>query len=111
MAKYTEGQFPVWLLQHSKFDGQNPRSADKNRRQAAWHAGNLDPGQPAQQFLEKDLHFQPSQMLAEADVRTIAEGKMAAPVPVDAKTVRCVEDQLIPVSRQIAQHQPVASGE
>ncbi|MFO1108991.1 MAG: hypothetical protein U1E61_07410 [Bradyrhizobium sp.] len=58
----------------------------------------------------KNLHFQPRQVLAEADMDTMPESQVAAMVPVDAEAIRRVEGPLVPVSRNIAQHQPIVPG-
>jgi hypothetical protein len=64
--------------------------------------------QPRQQFLEQDAHLELGEILAEAEMGTVAEGDVAVRLAIAREAIGLLEHLLVAVAGGVAQHQPVA---
>src|SRR5262249_41293783 len=96
---------------HPVADRNRLRTADKRRLAALRLARELNSVKPWQKLFPENAHLHPREMLAEADMRAIAERNLLVGRAIDPERKGGVEDLLVPVSRGIGQKQPVALGD
>jgi len=103
----------LWLCSLLEFEAQRQtaRAVHKPAVGEAHLAVEADALQARQQFLEQAFEFEAREMLADADMRPIAESELLVRLAVEAKFERIVEHRLVTVPRGIAEHQPVALGD
>ena len=73
--------------------------------------GDLEGDEPGQQFFQHHAQFLLGQVLADAHVRTVAEGDLPVGLAVEAELAGRLEDVGVAVRGLIQQHQPVTLGD
>src|SRR5258708_4809946 len=74
-------------------------------------ASEFDRLQPRQKLLVEYAHFHLGEVLAEAEMRAIAECKLLVRLAVRAEAIRLIKHRLIAIARRVAKHQPIAFGD
>src|SRR6185295_19371819 len=80
---------------------QGREPADKGRLDAAGRSGHLDHIEPSEQLLEERLDLHLRQMLAETDMRAIAEGDVAVVLARDVELEGIGPDVFVAVAGDV----------
>src|ERR1700704_6602497 len=92
-------------------DGQALQPVDEQGLRHPRLASEFDRLQPRQKLLVEYAHFHLGEVLAEAEMRAIAERKLLVRLAVRAEAIRLVKHRLVAIAGRIAKHQPITLGD